>query len=191
MQWYVFLVTVSALAFWGQIATQFISRPIRTIFRLRRQAIEALLAFNQVALPKPRELAVSSLQIREYNEAVRNVAEAQRIFRDLGVQLLVTGESEPAVRTLVGLVGLNLDRAGEKLIALSDIYAKATIDSEPLRRELATALLDVSNALTISRDRSADNLMKVRVEPMNLLRGGYARQRIKAKRMRPMTAVWR
>ena len=191
MQWYVYLVTVSALAFWGQIAAEFVSRPIRNIFRLRRQAIEALLASSKTSLPKPRELAASSQQIREYNEAVRNVAEAQRIFRDLGVQLLVTGESEPAVRTLVGLVGLNLDRAGEKLIALSDIYAKATIDSEPLRRELATALLDTRDALAVFRDRSADNLMKVRVEPMNLFCGGYARQRIKTKPMRPMTAVWR
>jgi hypothetical protein len=193
MQWYVYLMTVSALAFWGQIAVELISRPIRTIFRLRRRALEWMLAFCKTSLPQPRELAMSSAQIREYNQAVRNVAEAQRVFRDLGVQLIAIGESEPAVRTLVGLIGLNIDRAGEKLIALSDLYAKATTDSGELRREIASAILDARTALTVSRDRSANNLMKVRVEPMNLFRAGTARQRmrIKPKPMRPMTAAWR
>jgi hypothetical protein len=191
MQWYVYLVTASALAFWGQIAVELISRPIRAIFRLRRRALEWMLAFCKTSLPRPRELAMSSQQIREYNQAVRNVAEAQRVFRDLGVQLIAIGESEPAVRTLMGLIGLNIDRAGEKLIALSDVYAKATTDSEELRREIASALLDARSALAVSRDRSTNNLMKVRVEPMNLFRASPARQRIKAKPMRPMTAAWR
>jgi hypothetical protein len=191
MQWYVYLMTVSALAFWGQIAVELISRPIRTIFRLRRRALEWMLAFCKTSLPQPRELAMSSAQIREYNQAVRNVAEAQRVFRDLGVQLIAIGESEPAVRTLMGLIGLNTDRAGEKLIALSDVYAKATTDSDELRREIASALLDARSALAVSRDRSTNNLMKVRVEPMNLFRAGTARQRIKAKPLRPMTPAWR
>ena len=184
MQWYVYLVTVSAVAFWGRIAVEFISRPIRTIFRLRRRALAWMLAFCKTSLPQPRELAVSSLQIREYDEAVRNVTQAQRVFRDLGVQLLAIGESDPAVRKMLVFFGLDIDRAGEKLINLSEIYAKATIDSEELRRELATAILDARSALAVSRDRSRNNLMKVRVEPMNLFRAGTARQRIKAKPMR-------
>ena len=87
--------------------------------------------------------------------------------------------------------GLDIDRAGEKLINLSEIYAKATTDSEELRRELATAILDARSTLAVSRDRSRNNLMKVRVEPMNLFRAGTARQRIKAKPIRQMTAAWR
>ena len=191
MQWYVYLVTVSALAFWGRIAVEFVSRPIRTIFRLRRRSLAWMLAFCKTSLPQPRELAVSSLQIRAYDEAVRNVTQAQRVFRDLGVQLLAIGESDPAVRKMLVFFGLDIDRAGEKLINLSEIYAKATIDSEELRRELATAILDARSALAVSRDRSRNNLMKVRVEPMNLFRAGPARQRIKAKPMRAMTAAWR
>jgi len=191
MQWYVYLVTVSAVAFWGQIAAELISRPIRTILRLRRRALEWMLAFCKTSLPIPRELAMSSLQIREYNQAVRNVTEAQRIFRDLGVQLLAISESEPAVRTVMGLIGLNIDRAGQQLIGLSEVYAKATTDSEELRREIATAILDTRSALAVSCNRSRNNLMKVRVEPMNLFRAGYARPRIKAKPIRQMTGALR
>lgn len=189
MQWYVYLVTVSALAFWCQIAAELISRPARTVLRLRRKALEWMLAFCKTSLPKPRELAMSSLQIREYNQAVRNVAEAQRIFRDLGVQLLAIGESEPAVRMVMGLLGLNLDLAGQKLIGLSEVYAKATTDSEELRREIATAVLDTRAALAVSRDRSRNNLTKVQVEPMNLFRA--ERQRMKAKPIRQMTTALR
>jgi hypothetical protein len=178
MQWYVYLVTVSAVAFWGQIAAELISRPVRTVLRLRRRALEWMLAFCKTSLPKPRELALSSLQIREYNQAVRNVAEAQRIFRDLGVQLLALGESEPIVRTMMGLFGLNIDHAGARLISLSEVYAKAMTDSEELRREIATAVLETSAALGVSRDRSRNNLIKVHVEPMNLFRAGYPRQRM-------------
>jgi hypothetical protein len=191
MQWYVYLVTVSAVAFWGQVAAELISRPIRTTLRLRRRALEWMLAFCRTSLPQPRELAMSSLQIREYNQAVRNVTEAQRIFRDLGVQLLAISESEPAVRTVMGLIGLNIDSAGQKLIALSDVYAKATTDSEELRREIATAVLDARSSLAVSRDRSRNNLMKVQVEPMNLFRAGYARQRMKSKPIRQMTTALR
>jgi len=191
MQWYVYLVTVSALAFWGRIAVEFVSRPIRTIFRLRRRALGWTLAFCKTALPQPRELAVSSLQIREYDHAVQNVAQAQRIFRDLGVQLLAIGENDPVVRTLMGWMGLDIDRAGEKLIALSEIYAKATIDSAELRREIAAAILDIRSALAAFRDRSTNDLVKVRVEPMNLFRAGAARQRIRARPTRQVTAAWR
>jgi hypothetical protein len=124
---------------------------------------------------------MSSLQIQEYNQSVRNVTEAQRIFRDLGVQLLAIGESEPAVRKMMVFFGLDIDRAGEKLIGLSEIYAKATTDSKELRREIATAVLDIRSALAVSRNRSRNNLMKVQVEPMNLFRAGSVRHRIKSE----------
>lgn len=134
---------------------------------------------------------MSSLQIREYNQAVRNVTEAQRIFRDLGVQLLAIGESEPAVRMVMGLLGLNLDHAGQKLIGLSEVYAKATTDSEELRRGIATAVLETRAALAVSRDRSRNNLIKVQVEPMNLFRAEHPRQRTQAKPIRQMTTALR
>jgi hypothetical protein len=191
MQWYVYIVTVSAVAFWGQFAAKLISRPIRTVLRLRRRALEWMLAFCKTSLPKPRELAMSSLQIQEYNQAVRNVTEAQRIFRDLGVQLLAIGESEPAVRKMMVFFGLDIDRAGERLIGLSEIYARATTDSEELRSEIAIAVLDSRSALAASDNRSRNDLMKVQVEPMNLFRARSARQRIKARPIRRMTTAFR
>jgi hypothetical protein len=57
---------------------------------------------GNISLPKPRETAVSSREIREYDQAVRNVRQAQRIFRDLGSRMLAFGENEPAARNVVG-----------------------------------------------------------------------------------------
>ena len=60
MVWYVFLITIPAVFFLGQIAVELIGRPIQTIFRLRQDVLERLLAFRNVSLPRPRETAVSS-----------------------------------------------------------------------------------------------------------------------------------
>lgn len=186
MQWYVYLVTVSAIAFLSKTAAELVSRPIRIILGLRRIALERVITFGKVSLPQPRELAISSLQIREYDQAVRNVMEAQRTFGDLGIRLLAMGENEPVIRTLTGLLGLNLVRAGETLINLSEAYQKAKIDSEEHRRAIATAVLDTRTALAAFRGRCPDSLMMVQVEPINLLRG-YRRQTMRAKPVRHTT----
>jgi hypothetical protein len=188
MQWYVYLVTVSAIAFLSKTAAELVSRPIRIILGLRRIALERVITFGKVSLPQPRELAISSLQIREYDQAVRNVMEAQRTFGDLGIRLLAMGENEPVIRTLTGLLGLNLVRAGETLINLSEAYQKAKIDSEEHRRAIATAVLDTRTALAAFRGRCPDSLMMVQVEPINLLRG-YRRQTMRAKPVRHTTTA--
>lgn len=136
MQWYVYLITISATAFLGQIAVEFISRPARTVFRLRRKALERMRSFGNRPLPRPRELAISSREIREYDRAVRDVREAQRTFSDLGAQFLALGESEPATCILMALFGLNMVRAGQELINLSAVFAMAKPDGDQVRREI-------------------------------------------------------
>ena len=140
MQWYVYLTTLSASAVLGWYASELLGRPIRAFFELRRKILEQMHVFGNISLPKPREMAVSSRQIREYDQAVRNVREARRIFRNLGFQLLAFGENEPATRNALGLLGFNLVAAGSELIKLSETYPRPDTNRADLQNQIKRAL---------------------------------------------------
>jgi hypothetical protein len=134
MQWYVYLTTIAATAVLGWFVFELLGRPIRAFFELRRKILEQVLVLGNMALPKPREMAVSSLEIREYGQAVRNVREAQRVFSNLGFRLLAFGENEPATRHALGLLGFNLVVAGSELIKLSEAYPRPDTDRAGLQQ---------------------------------------------------------
>jgi hypothetical protein len=168
MQWYVYLITIFAVVFLGRVTVELIGRPIRKILRFRHVALERMLAFRNMQLPGPRELAVSSQDIRTHDQASRNVRQAGRTFAALGVQLLAFGESEPTVCILMALCGLDVLLAGHELINLADAYAAAKIDSDEHQRAIQDALQVTMTALAGSRRLSSDGLISIRLEPMNL-----------------------
>ncbi len=168
MQWYVYLITIPTAAFLVQIAFELVGRPIRKLVRLRRTALERMHSFRNISLPKPRELAISSRQIREYDHAVKNVRAAQRTFRDLGAQLLAFSENEPAIRNAMASLGLKIAQAGHELIIFSEIYSLATTNGDELRHDIEKAFRAISVALAASRHSSRDDLTKIRLEPMYL-----------------------
>lgn len=169
MQWYVFLLTIPAVYFLGQVIVELILRPVQTILSLRHRALERLAAFHDMALPGPRELAVSSLQIRKHDHSVRNVRLAQRTFADLGAELKALGESEPLIGAVMRLGGLDMERAGDQLISLSEIYATATIDSDEIRHAIEKARHAASCALGVAQRRTGvDELTRIRLEPISL-----------------------
>jgi hypothetical protein len=176
MWWYVYLISIPVAAFLSQIAVELIGRPTRTVLSLRQQALERMLAFRDLSLPRPREAAVSSRQIREHDQAVRNVREAQRTLDDLGAQLLAFNESEPTVCSLMALCGLDIVSAGHELIHLSLVYATAKIDSDVLRHSIEEAHQTIGRALAMSRRYSGEDLIKIRLEPI-YLRDSRHRQR--------------
>ena len=88
MQWYVYLTTIAATAALGLFGYELMGRPIRAFFALRRKILAQMVVFKKTPVPKPRELASSSLEIRKYDQAVAEVRTAQRIFRNLGFRLL-------------------------------------------------------------------------------------------------------
>lgn len=188
MLWYVYLITIPAAAFLTQVAVELVSRPIRTAFRLRHKALERMLAFRNMSLPRSRELAISSREIREYDQAVRNVREAQRTFGDLGAQLLALGESEPTIRFLMALFGLDIVLAGHELINLSEIYATAKTDSDEFRQAIEKALHASSTALAGSRRLSGNDLIKIRLEPMYLRDAVGLRKRKRPLRQQRMVS---
>jgi hypothetical protein len=178
MQWYVYLITIPAVFFLVQIAVELFGQPIRTILRLRQQALERLLAFHGMKLPRPRETAVSSQQIREHDWAARNVRQAQLTFADLGTQLVGFSETETTTCALMKLCGVDIVLAGHELIKLSHVYAVAKSDSGELRQAIEDAHHAASCALALSRPRSGgDELTKIRLEPMYLRDAASSRHR--------------
>jgi hypothetical protein len=155
--------------FLGQVAVELMGRPVQTIFRLRRQVLERLLAFRDMKLPRPRETAVSSQQIREHSWAAQNVRQAQRTFLDLGGQLVAFNETEPTICSLVTFCGIDIVLAGNELINLAHVYAAAKSDSGKARRAIEEAHHAANRALAVSRWRSGnDKLTNIRIEPMRL-----------------------
>jgi hypothetical protein len=153
MQWYVYLTTISATAVLGGFAFELLGRRIRAFLELRRKILDQMLVRGNISLPKPREMAVTSREIREYDQAVRNVREAQRIFRNLGFRLLAFGENEPATRNALGFLGLNLVTAGSDLIKLSEAYPRPDTDRAGLQNQIKAALGVADAAPAASRQR--------------------------------------
>ena len=168
MQWYIYVISIPAGIVLGYLVLQVINRPIATALCLRHKALERVQFFKGTSLPKPRELAISSRDIRAYDQAVRNLTEAQLTFAELGEQLLALSDNEPALRYLMTLFGLNIGRAGQELINLSQAYAMAKTDSDERRQEIEKALHAASTALTVCRRTSRHELIRSRLEPMDL-----------------------
>ena len=168
MHWYVYPLAACASIFLGHFLVAQVGQPIRSVLRLRRMAVKRTVLFRNVALPKARELATTSQAIHEYDLAVRNLRGALVTFHNLGTRLLAIGESEPAARILMSLLGFNVVQAGRALVALSRICAMSGVDSDENRRTIGRALHATRIALGTFRPRSHDELFNIRLEPMYL-----------------------
>ena len=73
MHWYVYPLAAFASVFLGHFLVDQVGQPIRSVLRLRRMALERMVLFRNVALPRPRELATTSQAIHEHDLAVRNL----------------------------------------------------------------------------------------------------------------------
>jgi hypothetical protein len=169
MLWYVYLVTISAAVFVVQIAAESLKPPLQEILRIRRLALQWMDVFENIPLPKPRELAISSREIREHDRAIKNVREAQRIFLELGSRLCVLSDGEPIIRGAIGFLGLHLSTGAQRLICLSEIFATSSFDFG-LQGEIVSAVRETRTSLAFSLENSRDSLVKLRLEPMNARR---------------------
>jgi hypothetical protein len=150
MQWYLSIVTISAAGILGWFTLGLLGVPIRALLELRHKILEQMLVFENITPPRPRELAVSSRKINEYDQAVRSVREAQRTFRDLGSQLLAFVENEPGAYNALAAIGLNVAEAGNRLVEFAASYARPDIDRADLRRQIKKALR-ATDAAAVSR----------------------------------------
>jgi hypothetical protein len=188
MHWYVYPLAAFASVFLGHFLVDQVGQPIRSVLRLRRMALERMALFRNVALPRPRELATTSQAIHEHELAVRHLRGALVAFHQLGTRLLAIGESEPSVRIVMSLLGLDVMRAGRALVALSRACAVAGIDSAENRRSIGRALHVTCIALGAFRARSHDGLCNIRLEPMHL-HEAHSRSRLHGRPLAPGHAV--
>ena len=140
MQWYVNLVTIAAAGVHGWIVLELLGKPIRAFFDLRDQARAQLLLLANVAPPKPRETISTSLEIQQYDVAVKAGREAQRILRDLGSQMLAFSESEiAACNGIAATFGFDAVAAGRGLIALSNTCYRNRTDRADFSSKIEVA----------------------------------------------------
>ena len=139
MQWYVYLLAVAATGAFGWFAIEFLGRPIRKFFELRRLVRHQILLAN-VSAPQARETCVTSEQIKRYDIDLKNSREAQRILRELGSHLLAFGESEPAACIVIKPFGFDPFIAGRNLIGLSNTLDRYGTDRATFRKNVEKAL---------------------------------------------------
>jgi hypothetical protein len=140
MQWYVNLVTIAGAGALGWIVLEFLGKPVRAFFDLRDQVRAQLLLLANVAPPKPRETISTSLEIQQYDAALKAGREAQRILRDLGSQMLAFSESEIAACNGIATFGFDAVAAGRGLIALSNAYYRNRTDRAAFSKKIEQAL---------------------------------------------------
>jgi hypothetical protein len=140
MQWYVNLLTIAAAGALGWIVLEFLGKPIRAFFDLRDQVRAQLLLLANVAPPKPRETISTSLEIQQYDMALKAGREAQRILRDLGSQMLAFSENEIAACNGIATFGFDAVAAGRGLIALSNTYHRNRTDRADFSSKIEEAL---------------------------------------------------
>ena len=156
MQWYVNLVTIAAAGALGWIVLEFLGKPIRAFFDLRDQVRAQLLLLANVAPPKPRETISTSLEIQQYDMALKAGREAQRILRDLGSQMLAFSESEIAACNGIATFGFDAAAAGRGLIALSNTYHRNRTDRADFTSKIEEALRFKARGGGTARNGRAD-----------------------------------
>ena len=140
MQWYVYLLTIAATGAFVWFAFEFLGRPIRNFFDLRRSVRDQMLLLGNVPAPQPRETCVTSEQIRRYDIELKNVREAQRALRHLGSQMLAFAESETAACIAIKPFGFDPSLAGRSLIDLSNTLDRYGTDRAVHRKNVDKAL---------------------------------------------------
>lgn len=163
MESYVYLTTILATVFLSWVLLELLGRPIRALFELRRKVLEQLLVRGNIPLPKPRETAVSSREIHEYDQAMRNAREAQRVFSELGSRLLSFSENEPGACKAVAAFGLNPLVAGSGLVRLSAAYSRPDTDRRVLCNQIEKALR-LTDAAPIARRQLSDRRREIQYQ---------------------------
>src|SRR5260370_38639209 len=156
MQWYVNLITIAAAGALGWIVLEFLGKPIRAFFELRDQARAQLLLLANVAPPKPRETISTFLEIQQYDMALKDGREAQRILRDLGSQMLAFSENEIAACNGIATFGFDAVAAGRGLIPLSNTYYRNRIDPADFNSKIEKTLRFKTRGRSTARNDRAN-----------------------------------
>ena len=141
MQWYVYLVTISATAVLSWFVSELLSQPLRAFFELRRKVLRQISIVESLSFPKPRELAVSSREIRDYDQALRRrQGSAARLQQPRLSGCLLLARTNLSRPTSWLRSDSNPVAAGSRLIELSMAYSRPHMDRADLCNQVGKAL---------------------------------------------------
>jgi hypothetical protein len=175
MQWYVNLVTIAGAGILGWIVLEFLGKPIRTFFDLRDQVRAQLLLLANVAPPKPRETISTSLEIQQYDVALKVVRGIQQILRDLGSQMLAFSENEVTAYTSIAPFGFDPIAAGSGLIALSNTSYGNRTDHADFSSKIEEALRFKARGRSARREMVEQIAARLKRLPAFVIQGAHER----------------
>lgn len=140
MQWYIYLLTITAIGTFAWFAFALLGPPIQNLFDLRKLVRNQMLSLENVPVLQPRETCITSQQIRQYDTDLRSVREVQQILHDLSLQLLAFGENEIAACVVLKPIGFNPTTAGHNLHSLSSTLDRYGVDRTTFRKNVEKGL---------------------------------------------------
>jgi hypothetical protein len=132
-------ISVVLLGAIGWFALEFVGRPIRSFFDLRRETGRQMFFLANVA---PVEFVDDHIRAADpaHQRSIAAVQNVEKTFRDLGTQLLAFGESEWPASRLVKLAGFDATAAGNALIGFSNNANVYGAEKAEFRRRVGQAL---------------------------------------------------
>jgi hypothetical protein len=103
----------------GWFALEFVGRPIRSFFDLRRETRRQMFFLANVPPVKFVDDHIRAAE-PEHQRSIAAIRNVEKTFRDLGTQLIAFGESEWPASRLIKLAGFDAIAAGRALIGFSN-----------------------------------------------------------------------
>jgi hypothetical protein len=125
-----------ALAAFTWVVVEFIARPVRNFFDLRREVRRRMLQFANVPVFKP----TPGNEGLDAAHLFPGAKEPRDMFRDLGSQMRSFGETEHAATWVLTRFGLDPITAGKGLFGLSNTITKYGPERRAHRKNINTAL---------------------------------------------------
>ena len=105
----------------GWFVSEFVARPIRSFFDLRKEVRQQMLFLSNVVtdLPKPF-VTIEDKSRKRFDQLVEAKQRKRLVLRELGTKLLAYADGEPVAAFLLRKLGYDPRSAGSALIGLSN-----------------------------------------------------------------------
>ncbi len=124
----------------GYILASFVGGPVRRLFDLSTEVRRQMHYRGNVTVPKREPLLSTDDGIVEFQQKQERLEQAQKVFRDLGAQLIAFGETERLACFVLRMFRIDPERAGRGLIGLSNELPTYSVARAAFRRQMEEAL---------------------------------------------------
>jgi hypothetical protein len=124
----------------GYILASFVGSPVRRLFDLSNEVRRQMHYRANVTVPKREPLLGADDGVVEFQQKQERLEEAQKVFRDLGAQLIPFGETERLACFVLRMFRIDPELAGRGLIGLSNELPTYSVARGAFRRQIEEAL---------------------------------------------------